>query len=90
MARNQFPAQLLQASRRFSEHSTSVSTFTGAGIVRNGLKGAGFEVNKVKGFGRKRHMVCGEQILDAEGNAVQRVNPAPDVLPVEPLPLGTP
>ncbi|WP_417596779.1 bifunctional tRNA (5-methylaminomethyl-2-thiouridine)(34)-methyltransferase MnmD/FAD-dependent 5-carboxymethylaminomethyl-2-thiouridine(34) oxidoreductase MnmC [Oceanospirillum sp.] len=82
--------ELFQAIRRLSGHGTTVATFTAAGIVRNGLKGAGFEVHKVKGFGRKRHMVCGELILDAEGNPVQSVNPAPDVIPVEPLPLATP
>ncbi len=82
--------ELFQAIRRLSDHGTTVATFTAAGIVRNGLKAAGFEVKKVKGFGRKRHMVCGELILDDEGNAVQSVNPAPDVIPVEPLPLATP
>lgn len=83
-------SELFQAIRRLSDHGTTVATFTAAGIVRNGLKGAGFEVKKVKGFGRKRHMVCGELMLDAEGNAIQSVNPAPDVIPVEPLPLATP
>lgn len=82
--------ELFQAIRRLSDHGTTVATFSAAGIVRNGLKGAGFEVKKVKGFGRKRHMVCGELELDAEGNAIQSVNPAPDVIPVEPLPLATP
>ena len=82
--------ELFQAIRRLSVHDTTVATFTAAGIVRNGLKAAGFEIRKVKGFGRKRHMVCGELILDAEGNAVQSINPAPDVVPVQPLPPATP
>ncbi|OOV88531.1 bifunctional tRNA (5-methylaminomethyl-2-thiouridine)(34)-methyltransferase MnmD/FAD-dependent 5-carboxymethylaminomethyl-2-thiouridine(34) oxidoreductase MnmC [Oceanospirillum linum] len=82
--------ELFQSIRRLSDKGTTVATFTAAGIVRNGLKAAGFEVKKVKGFGHKRHMVCGELILDAEGQAVQTVNPAPDVVPVEPLPLAKP
>lgn len=80
---------LFQAIRRLSDHGTTVATFTAAGIVRNGLKAAGFEVKKVKGFGRKRHMVCGELILD-NGQPVQTINPAPDVIPIVPLPLAQP
>ncbi|WP_297004737.1 bifunctional tRNA (5-methylaminomethyl-2-thiouridine)(34)-methyltransferase MnmD/FAD-dependent 5-carboxymethylaminomethyl-2-thiouridine(34) oxidoreductase MnmC [Thalassolituus sp. UBA6592] len=38
---------------------TSVATFTAAGLVRRGLLGAGFGVKRVKGYGRKREMVCG-------------------------------
>ena len=52
--------ELFQAIRRLSDHGTTVATFTAAGIVRNGLKAAGFDIKKTKGFGRKRHMVCGE------------------------------
>ncbi|WP_028304816.1 bifunctional tRNA (5-methylaminomethyl-2-thiouridine)(34)-methyltransferase MnmD/FAD-dependent 5-carboxymethylaminomethyl-2-thiouridine(34) oxidoreductase MnmC [Oceanospirillum maris] len=81
---------LFQAIRRLSGHGTTIATFTAAGIVRNGLKAAGFDVKKVKGFGRKRHMVCGELVLDAKGQAVQTINPAPDVVPVEALPLAQP
>lgn len=36
------------------------ATFTAAGSVRRGLQQAGFEVAKVKGFGRKREMLCGQ------------------------------
>jgi len=35
------------------------ATYTAAGFVRRGLEGAGFEVHKVKGFGRKRDMLIG-------------------------------
>ncbi|SJZ50624.1 tRNA 5-methylaminomethyl-2-thiouridine biosynthesis bifunctional protein [Oceanospirillum multiglobuliferum] len=81
--------ELFQAIRRLSDHGTTVATFTAAGIVRNGLKAAGFDVKKVKGFGRKRHMVCGELIIK-NGQPVQTINPAPDVIPIEPLPLAQP
>ena len=39
---------------------TTFSTFTAAGIVRRGLQKAGFNVEKVKGFGKKREMLRGE------------------------------
>lgn len=42
------------------ETHSSVATFTAAGLVKRGLKGAGFNVEKVKGFGRKREMLIGQ------------------------------
>lgn len=35
------------------------ATFTASGLVRRGLLGAGFKVEKAKGFGNKRHMLKG-------------------------------
>lgn len=35
------------------------ATYSAAGEVRRGLEAAGFEVRKVPGFGRKRHMTLG-------------------------------
>lgn len=44
-----------------SAHShTTFATFTAAGIVKRGLSAAGFNIHKVKGFGRKREMLWGE------------------------------
>lgn len=37
----------------------TVATYTAAGFVRRGLGAAGFEVERVAGFGRKRHMTVG-------------------------------
>lgn len=37
----------------------TVATYTAAGFVRRGLDAAGFEVTRVPGFGRKRHMTRG-------------------------------
>ncbi|MBU2114813.1 MAG: bifunctional tRNA (5-methylaminomethyl-2-thiouridine)(34)-methyltransferase MnmD/FAD-dependent 5-carboxymethylaminomethyl-2-thiouridine(34) oxidoreductase MnmC [Gammaproteobacteria bacterium] len=42
---------------RLSHSGSTVSTFTAAGIVKRGLQQAGFSVNKIKGFGRKREML---------------------------------
>ncbi len=37
----------------------TVATYTAAGFVRRGLEAAGFEIERVQGFGRKRHMTRG-------------------------------
>ena len=37
----------------------SFATYTAAGHVRRGLQAAGFQVERVAGFGRKRHMTRG-------------------------------
>ena len=41
-----------------AKHGT-ISTFTAAGFVRENLKTAGFEVKRIDGYGRKRHMTVG-------------------------------
>jgi tRNA 5-methylaminomethyl-2-thiouridine biosynthesis bifunctional protein len=47
---------------RLSHSKTTYATFTAAGFVRRGLQQAGFSVEKIKGFGRKRDMVRGRFI----------------------------
>jgi tRNA 5-methylaminomethyl-2-thiouridine biosynthesis bifunctional protein len=44
---------------RASRPGATFATYTCAGEVRRGLKEAGFRVNKVSGFGRKREMLQG-------------------------------
>ncbi len=44
---------------RLSGQGTTFATFTSAGHVRRGLQAAGFEVNKLPGFGKKREMISG-------------------------------
>lgn len=51
--------QLFKQIARLSYPGTRFATFTAAGAVRQGLADAGFSVQKVKGFGRKRHMLTG-------------------------------
>lgn len=48
---------LFDAMARLSKPGTTAATFTAARVVRDGLAGAGFRVERVKGFGRKRTMV---------------------------------
>ncbi len=55
--------ELFTAIRQLSHAGTTAATFSAAGIVKQGLKHAGFNIQKVPGFGRKREMVkaCMEQ-----------------------------
>lgn len=42
---------------RVARAGATLATYTAAGVVRNGLREAGFDVRKVPGFGRKREMI---------------------------------
>lgn len=50
---------LFREMARLSLSEASFATFTAAGDVKRGLQGAGFDVQKVTGFGRKREMLIG-------------------------------
>jgi len=49
--------ELFNCLRNLSKPDTTAATFSAAAIVKNGLKHAGFSIQKVAGFGRKREMV---------------------------------
>ncbi len=49
--------KLFNALAGLSHSNTTVATFTAAGIVKRGLQSAGFNVSKIKGYGRKREML---------------------------------
>lgn len=51
--------ELFGQMARLSHAGTTFATFTSAGIVRRSLETAGFQAEKVKGYGRKREMLCG-------------------------------
>ncbi|REC95544.1 bifunctional tRNA (5-methylaminomethyl-2-thiouridine)(34)-methyltransferase MnmD/FAD-dependent 5-carboxymethylaminomethyl-2-thiouridine(34) oxidoreductase MnmC [Kushneria indalinina] len=51
--------RLFAALAGASREGTTFATFTCAGIVKRGLRQAGFEIRKVPGFGRKREMLSG-------------------------------
>lgn len=42
-----------------SIEGSTFATFTAAGLVKQGLRNAGFYVKRIKGFGKKRHMIRG-------------------------------
>ncbi len=49
--------ELFACINNLSKTDTTAATFSAAAIVKNGLKNAGFAIQKVAGFGRKREMV---------------------------------
>lgn len=49
-------ADLMHAVAQHTNQGGTAATYTAAGFVRRGLSDAGFEVERVPGFGRKRHM----------------------------------
>lgn len=51
---------VIQGIAALSARGTTFATFTAAGSVKRELQSAGFQVRKVRGFGRKRDMLCGE------------------------------
>jgi tRNA U34 5-methylaminomethyl-2-thiouridine-forming methyltransferase MnmC len=48
--------ELMQAVADHTQPKGTAATYTAAGFVRRGLQAAGFEVARVTGYGRKRHM----------------------------------
>lgn len=50
---------LFEGMASASRPGATFATFTSAGEVRRGLTSAGFDWQKVEGFGHKREMVCG-------------------------------
>jgi tRNA U34 5-methylaminomethyl-2-thiouridine-forming methyltransferase MnmC len=50
---------LMQAVADHTAAQGTLATYTAAGFVRRGLDAAGFEVSRVSGYGRKRHMTVG-------------------------------
>ncbi len=54
-------AELMQAVGDHTRAGGTFATYTAAGHVRRSLSEAGFEVERVAGFGRKRHMSVGKR-----------------------------
>ncbi len=51
--------ELMQQVERHTAPGGTFATYTAAGHVRRALSDAGFDVERVPGFGRKRHMTIG-------------------------------
>jgi tRNA U34 5-methylaminomethyl-2-thiouridine-forming methyltransferase MnmC len=51
--------RLLADVARHTRPWGTCATYSAAGVVRRGLQSAGFEVERIDGFGRKRHMTRG-------------------------------
>lgn len=65
---------LFSTMNLLSKPKTTVATFTAAGIVKQGLRAAGFKVHKQKGHGIKKEMVVGE-FESAIAQPVKRTTP---------------
>ncbi|WP_296174254.1 tRNA (5-methylaminomethyl-2-thiouridine)(34)-methyltransferase MnmD [Psychrobacter sp. UBA2769] len=60
--------------QRLSRTGTTAATYSCAGIVKRGLQTHGFEINKVKGFGRKREMLTAVMADNAHSLALNDDN----------------
>ena len=60
--------------QRLSRTGTTAATYSCAGIVKRGLQTHGFEINKVKGFGRKREMLTAVMADNANSLALNDDN----------------
>src|SRR5690606_18583872 len=58
---------LMRALARLAAPEATAATWTSAGAVRRALQAAGFEVEKVQGFGGKRHMTVARFVAKAGG-----------------------
>jgi tRNA 5-methylaminomethyl-2-thiouridine biosynthesis bifunctional protein len=54
--------EIVQLIARCSDQETTLSSYSVAGKVRTALKNAGFEISKLDGFGRKRHMLFARKL----------------------------
>ena len=57
---------LMQSVADLTAPNGSFATYTAAGHVRRGLRDAGFSVERVPGFGHKRHMTIGKKAASVE------------------------
>lgn len=64
-------AALMRSVAAHTNPAGSFATYTAAGWVRRNLQAAGFDVHRVPGFGRKRHMLVGSRARLPEGGAAQ-------------------
>ncbi len=58
--------ELLQAVGEKTAASGAFATYTAAGWVRRNLQAAGFAVDRIKGYGRKRQMMVGQKTAATE------------------------
>jgi tRNA U34 5-methylaminomethyl-2-thiouridine-forming methyltransferase MnmC len=54
--------ELLKSVAEKTKQRGTCATYTAAGHVRRGLADAGFEITRIPGYGRKRHMSVGAKI----------------------------
>lgn len=68
--------QIFEQVQCLSNVGTTAATFSCAGVVKRGLESAGFEIKKVKGFGRKREMLTAKKVQIAASDNHESDSPA--------------
>ncbi len=68
---------LMDEVSRCSHVGSTLATFTAAGDVRHRLEQSGFEVERTKGFGNKKHMVTGRCVRPRDKEQAPWCAPAP-------------
>jgi len=58
-------AVVFENMARLSRTGATLSSFTAAGIAKDGLRKAGFIIQKTRGYGRKRDMIVGQYAGDS-------------------------
>lgn len=58
---------------RLSRPGATLASFTAAGLAKDGLRRVGFDIEKRRGYGRKRDMITG--VFKGEGQAARPVPP---------------
>ncbi|KTD28792.1 bifunctional tRNA (5-methylaminomethyl-2-thiouridine)(34)-methyltransferase MnmD/FAD-dependent 5-carboxymethylaminomethyl-2-thiouridine(34) oxidoreductase MnmC [Legionella maceachernii] len=66
---------LLQIIGLLSKPGTTLATFSAAASVKNNLQAAGFNVDKVRGFGSKREMITAQFVESSPSNKKLRCTP---------------
>ncbi|KTC93250.1 bifunctional tRNA (5-methylaminomethyl-2-thiouridine)(34)-methyltransferase MnmD/FAD-dependent 5-carboxymethylaminomethyl-2-thiouridine(34) oxidoreductase MnmC [Legionella cincinnatiensis] len=66
---------LIKAIAMLSKENTTFATYTAAGSVKKSLSHHGFLIEKRKGFGLKRHMICGRFAQTPEPITTKRHTP---------------
>ena len=59
---------LYETMAKLSTNGTTFSTYTSAGKVKRGLEAVGFKIEKVKGYGNKKDMLCGRFSKEASSD----------------------
>lgn len=71
--------QIFSQISRLSSPTATAATFSCAGVVKRGFKNIGFDIAKVKGFGRKREMLTAWRDVDGRANDAESKNNVTDV-----------
>jgi len=66
---------LIKIIAMLSKEHTTLATYTAAGSVKTNLNQNGFAVEKRKGFGQKRHMICAYFVQGSKQKTAKRHTP---------------